>query len=713
MKATLKTFFIIGFILLSLLIDSHGQTIIEGRVYNKKNNQNLVGANIFLENTSFGASTDTSGKFIITVNGLETGHYTLHVNYMGFHDHERKLLIRQGDKLSLKLPLKESFLYMDQIVVTGTKTERILKDSPVTTMVIKGEKISESGASDVSELLGEVTGITIDESARFGSSVDLQGFDSNHILFMVDGMQLIGRLNGQMDISQIPISRIERIEVVKGATSSLYGSQAMGGVVNIITKKSTKNLDITSDIKTGSYNRYDGNISLGLPVGNWAANLVLGTRRFGGFDLDESTEVQEGRSFIKYDAGLNINGKLSRNSTLSFQGSWFDEEQKRVLNAFFEEKTQNKRTAFKLQTDVDSLWTMFFRASVDYSRYNHSYSEVVRSSGYIKNSDPTKDELLRGELLLSKKIFPHNIDFGYSYEIEKIESIRIEQQQKKSQLHNLFMQDEYKPVNWLSILAGGRYDMHSIYGNQFSPKISLMLVPKSNRRLRVSYGHGFRAPSFKELYLKLYVGDVNLWVLGNPDLKPENSKAFNIDYEVWNSRNYHVRANLFYNRISDLIDDIRIPSDDGSLNYTYINFASAQTWGGECDLHYFPGDMVELSFGYSYLDSYEETSGKPLSGKAKHRGQAGAIISLPYNIKFNIRAVYTGEKTDRLIDDESGQVSEEIPIEDYFIYNLNISAALPLGLRIYGGGRNLSDYVNKTWGPMPGREWYLGLSYSY
>lgn len=691
----------------------YAQASISGRIFNSKTNEGLAGANIFLEGTARGGVSDSDGNFEFSPKGLTSGKYTLVATYMGFHDNFQEINFESGKNIVLDIPLKESLLYLDQIVVTGTRTERILKDTPVTTQVIKGKKITESGTSNISELLSEVTGISIDENPRFGKGIDLQGFDSNHILLMVDGMKVIGRLSGQLDISQFPVSRIDRIEVVKGATSALYGSQAMGGVVNIITKKQQGRADLSADIKTGAYERLDGQVSFGMPIQNWSPRITFGTRRFGGFDLNKKTELEDGRNFVKYNADLNVSGRINDNIGLQLLGAYFEEEQKRILNDFFEEKTNNDRSSFRIQTDVKSFLSMSLQAGVEYSKYRHVYGEIVRSSGYFKKGESAVDELTRADLLFGKSSGDHVLSIGISSELESIEAGRVDGKSRSASLHNIFIQDEYKPLSWLSILAGGRYDMHSIYGNQFSPKVSVMLIPKRNRRIRLSYGRGFRAPDFKELYLTLYVSDVNLTVNGNPDLMPEKSHAVNLDYEVWNDHNYHMNFNLFFNQITDLIEDIRLDSNDGSLNYTYTNFSAAKTWGGEWDMRYFPKDWLEVSLGYRYLDSREETTGEAISGKAKHQGNIGAIFSLPWNININTRLQYSGKKIDRLINDDTGGVSEKISVPDFSLLHINVSAGLPYGFRTYAGIRNLTDYVNKTWGPMPGREWYLGLSYQY
>ena len=686
---------------------------IVGRISDKETGEALPGANIVIEGKSIGTSADEEGYYELFVPDDIHGDNLLIASFVGYHDAVRKITFPLKEQLNINIELPVSLLSMDQIVVTGTRTERFLKDTPVTTQVIKGQTLEESGSTDVGEILSEVNGVSVDQHVRFGSEVDIQGFDNNHILVLINGMKMIGRVNGNLDIAQIPSSEIERIEVVKGPTSALYGSQGMGGVINIITKEPAKKLSINSDLKAGSYGRYDGNLSLSYPLGKWQPYISGSYRKYGGFDLDKSTPIEDGSRLTKYDGQFGLTGKIVNDLELNLQGWYFQEERRRNLSADFEEKSTNDRTAVRAQAETKTMLPVEVNTSLEFSQYDHLYGEIVRRSGYFKGGDRNIDELLKYDLLTSKNWNNNKLSLGYSYEYESVNSDRVESKKRNSNLHNIFLQDEYKFNTYLTLLGGIRFDSHSIYGEEFSPKFSLMVSPTYRSRIRLSFGHGFRAPSFKELYLMLRVPDVNLIVDGNPDLKPERSNAINADYELWNSNNYHLRLNLFYNKISNLIDDIRIDDGTPNLIYTYRNFASASTWGGEWDMKYFPTYWIEVTLGYSYLDSHDEKTGGPLPGRAKHRGKAGFIITFPRDIKLNMRSFYTGERLDTQINDETGEISEKIKINDYFLVNGNVSMPLPYRLKIYLGVRNLTDYVDKIWGPMPGREFYSGLTYKF
>jgi outer membrane receptor for ferrienterochelin and colicins len=699
-------------LLMFLLYGYIQSATIDGRVIDKYSGKALAGANVYIKDTSFGSSSDSDGYFSFDVTNAQKGDYKLVTTYIGYYDKIIDISLPLNINI-FTIRLKESMLLMDQIVITGTREERFLKDSPVTTQVINSKQIEEKGANNVGDLLSEATGIVIEQDSRFGNMVTLQGFDSNHILFLVNGIKVIGRLNGQFDISQLSASDIERIEVLKGPTSALYGSQAMGGVINIITKRPIDDFQITVNSKFGSYNRINSDLNISYPIAAWKSKINIGTRHFGGYDLDEQTELQDRRTFNKLNSDLQFDGKISQEVKLNLSASYFKEEQSRILNTIFSEKIDNERYSARIGANIDSLFPFAIESNFSYEHYDHNYSEIVRSSGYVKSADPTKNDFSQFLTLLNKEWENHLFQFGYSMEYDAINSSRINSGYKKSFLHGIFVSDEYKNGSFFTIQGGARLDIHSIYGQQFSPKLSLMFVPGYTGRLRLSYGHGFRAPSFKELYLTLYVGDVNLSIKGNPLLKPENSNSLSLDYEFWNTDNYHVHTNLYYNRVKDLISDIRTSGDGSGLYYTYHNFGQVETWGVEWEMKYFPIDIFEISLGYTYMNSFVQETGDALSGKSHHTARGAILVSLPWKIKINFRTQYFGAKSDTRINEDTGEILDKNNIADYALLNLNISKTFFTHFKLSIGGTNLNDYINRVWGPLPGREIYAELRYRY
>ncbi len=686
---------------------------IRGTVVDKKTQKPLAGANIYVESTSIGVSSDVQGNFYLTIPDSLSGAYNVFCTYIGYHDEKYSLRLPLSRDVKFTFQLKESLLMMDQIVVTGTRSERFLKDTPVTTQVIKGDALTERGSSNLAEVLSEATGITAEYNPRFGSGLDLQGFDSNHILLLIDGVKAIGRLNGEMDFSQFQAANIERIEVVKGATSAQYGSQAMGGVINIITKEPYDSSGIRASVRYGSHNRIEAGSTVHFMFRDWQPQLHVNYRHSDGFDLDKTDQKTDGPRYNRYDADFSLIHKTASATNTQIQARFFRENKNLLLNHFFESRTVNTRRTIHLQDNRSPGKLFNLHTSASYSFYKHTYDELVRSSGFVKNSDPTENELYKANIQASKTFFNNDLQFGYNFEKETIQSQRISGNIRHSNLHSLYLLDEWKPFTSATLLTGLRVDAHSIYGNHFSPKISLMWAATHTSRIRLSYGQGFRAPSFKELYLTLHVDEVNLTITGNPRLEPETSESVNLDYEIWNSDNYHTRLNLFFNRITNLINDIRIPTDDGSLRYTYHNFARADTWGVEWDMKFFPVEIFELTLGYRYLNSLELPEKTPIPGKIMHKGHGGVLLKLPLHIHFNTRVQYFGSRNDSYVDESTNTVVQIPSIPAYWLFHANLSKTFSNGLVFSIGGRNLSNQINPQWGPVPGREWYTGLSFHF
>lgn len=686
--------------------------LITGKVTDTEHNEPLVGANVMIRGTSFGASTDEEGRFQLDVTHLHPGSYKLGVSYVGYHDHYTDLSIPTNGKNEYNFRLKESALTLDQIVVTGTRSERMLKHAPVTTQVIKEETIAESGAANLAEVLQRVTGVTVESNAlgTGTSTVELQGFGSNHVLVMVDGMKMIGRVRGDLDISQIPSGQIERIEIVKGATSTLYGSEAMGGVINIITKKPKEHLQVNTSTQIGNYGKINTNVDLGGTINGWMQKANFSYRRSSGFDLDKSTPVWNGTAFNKYNGSFMLKKDITAKTSFQANVNYFQEDQRAVADHDFETVVDNKYVSAKIGFENrynDNLKTTL---GIEYSNSYHDQDRKVRRSGFIVNEKPTIEKLYKGEVLFdwtpdySNTALSHKINGGYSFESESIETERVfGSGEKTNSLHNIFIQDEMR-IDMFTFSPGIRVDKHSVYGTYYSPKLSAMLSPAYNIRIRASYGHGFRAPSFKELYWD-YFSSIGYQIEGNPKLQPEDSESLNLGAEFWTENNYHTRINLFYNRIMNLIDFRFIEFNNGVSRYTLANISGARTWGAEWDMEYYPNDWFETGLGYYYLDSKNDINDQPLQLKPKHRTNLRFGFKFFNDFKLTTTIQTSSRKFYYSADDP--EETHKNWLEAYSLFHADLSVPIISQINMNIGIKNITDYVNLEWGPMPGREYYV------
>jgi len=692
---------VIGFSPILLFAESY---LIDGKIFDADTGDPLSFANIYFHQTDIGCVSDVSGYFKMDKVPFQSA--TLVVSVIGYQTLKQD--VKFPIKVPLELGLKKELIEMSSIVVTGTRTERYLKDVPITTQVIKGEKLQRMGAQDVSSVLSEITGIAVVEN-QFGTGVEIGGFDADHILVMIDGMRMIGRTNGQLDISQIAVDQIERIEIVKGAASAIYGSEAMGGVVNIITKQPEK--EFTSSIygDIGSFNRINGNLSLTGGLGNWLSKFHAGLRMYGGDAVNGNSLWEDGSKYNKVNVGFQIDGQLLSNLKLRLINDSFIEDQILNVENVFEDIVDNRRFLNRIEMDLQK-GEFVFKPSVEVSHYNHLYEQFVVVSGYKRKSDRTIDDRSHVDLLFQSPYKNHQLNGGFGIVNESIQSDRITSGSSESNLLYLFGQDDWEINDKYTLLTGIRIDNHSQYGLHYSPKIALMYKPGLVSRVRFSYGRGFRAPSFKELYLDFQIIQAGYHIFGSPDLKPEISSSFSLDIERWNSGSYHGRISFFHNQIHNLIDYVSAGVEEETNLHLWetANLKRARTMGMDLDLKWFITSNVEWSVGYGYLDSWDVDNESPINLKAKHKLNQTVEIKLPYNISWNIRAQHIGQ---RYYGEEGvieGEFVEEW-IDDYTLFHTNFSIPVMNLFELNTGIKNITDVYDETWGPMPGREWYIGI----
>jgi outer membrane receptor for ferrienterochelin and colicins len=407
---------------------------------------------------------------------------------------------------------------------------------------------------------------------------------------------------------------------------------------------------------------------------------------------------------------LQSSGELTKTLTLNLQVTGFREIQSTDLQVF-EDITTNQRHAGRLEF-VKNISRSTVTLGLEYSDYDHVYQRQVSSSGFIKTSDQTLQSMLRGELRTFRNGERHDLMLGLGNELETTSSDRISGGRQAAALGHLFLQDEWSLTSKMLGTWGFRWDRHSIYGNYLSPKLSLMFKPEQISRIRLSFGQGFRAPSFKELFLDYTVESIGYRILGNANLRPERSNNISLDIERWHTQKYHGRINLFYNRIENLIDYLFIGVDNNLQLWQTANIREAVTNGVEVDLTCFFSPQMEWTLGYAYLNAWDVDNESPINLKAKHKANTSLRLKLGQTTRLNVNGQYIG---DRYYGNAgvSGNTVSETWLASYAIWNIHVQKDAFDGLTLNAGIKNLTDIYDSVWGPMPGREWYLGFNYNY
>jgi outer membrane receptor for ferrienterochelin and colicins len=612
----MKYILLIWFLSLNALIFSQ-EVRISGHVIDS-DSSSVPGATILIKGTTLGTVTDKNGFY--TLNRIKPGTYNIQISLLGYETLDRTTVIGAG-RNSFDYKLKASNINLNEVVVTGTKSEKAIKDVPVITQVISARQMMDLGINTVLGALEKmVPGL---EVSQFGTltSVTLQGMNAKYILFLIDGERIAGEVNGDVDYSMLNLENIDRIEVIKGASSSLYGSNAIGGVINIITKKITEPFEAKLYSRYSKFNELQTGGGIGWKQGLLGSRTGVNYSRTDGYDnTPETPHDWTQNPYYSY----SINQKFEITPTSRFTLVPYFTYYK------FERGNVSARPAHDLYTDLSGgMKGEYFlgKNSIELSYYRDRYNtynvlELLNNKKETVSWDFIQTARAQGNIHLSDK---NTLIAGLEYNNEKLYSIRIEGGLKSDGEAVVYVQDDIHLGDRWDFIAGIRSSDHSKYGLKAAPKISVMFK-QGFLNFRASAGTGFRSPSLKELYMYFdHFGE--FYVLGNTQLKPESSKYISGSAELsrpWNNSS----VTIYRNELSNMITD-RVLPDSVHLTYQYQNVASATVYGFDFITKQKLSNGLWFSGGYSYVHSRDNQTGLQLYGTTKNSGN----LSLDYNFK--------------------------------------------------------------------------------
>jgi outer membrane receptor for ferrienterochelin and colicins len=580
----------------------------------------VTGATISLKGTTLGTVTDKKGFY--KINKIIPGTYSLRVSFVGFESQEQTVDIQNADT-HFDFYLKESNIDLNEVVVTGTKSEKTIKNVPVLTQVISARKMLELGLTNVTDALQTmVPGINVSHQGTL-VTVTLQGMDAKYVLFLIDGERIAGEVDGDIDYSMLNLQNIDRIEIIKGASSSLYGSNAIGGVINIITKKINEPFDAKFYSRYSKYNELYSGGSIALKKGIIGSRTSINFSRTDGYDVTPETPHDWTQN--PYNSfQISQKFEITPSSKFSFT-PYFTYYQ-------FERGNVSARPVHDLYLDLSGGLKgqyYFGKSSIDFSYYRDRYNTYTILEQLNNKRDTASFDFIQtfrtqGNFYLSEK---NSLTAGVEYNTERLFSTRVEGGLKNASEAVVYLQEDIRFGERWELIAGIRTGSHSNYGFNAAPKISAMFK-QGFVNFRASAGMGFRSPALKELYFSFdHFGQFS--VQGYPQLKPESSKYISGSIEFskpWNNSSLTVYRNV----LSDMITTHLISVPDAvEPTYLYGNVASASVSGIDIlsKQKLFKG--VWLNAGYSYVHALDNETGLQLFGTTKHSGK----ISVDYNFK--------------------------------------------------------------------------------
>ena len=633
---------------------------------------------------------------------------------------------------------------LDEVVVTGARREQRLADTVVDTEVIDAEQIRTSGSETVAELLEEQPGVDIFQDVR-GQSVRLLGFDPEHVLILIDGERTVGRINGGLDLSRYSLDEIERVEIVRGASSALYGSDALGGVVNLITRDADEpwtlegratygftdpqrsnrrsrfqggpRADDQSDLPQDSYSgTYDITATAGHRAERWGGRLTLGYHRLDAFDLDPRDDANTGP----------LSSQFSGSAQLHFEPS--DRHRIRVRASYSYRDTealeQRGRVVYERLTRTEDLQTFLkqtielpgdhgeLEIALNYSRFDDQYLVRLRDDPPPTAATDTTEQLGEANLRWNWLITPHHaFTAGVDTYYEALESDRLSEPGGRLRVAP-YLQHEWSPLDspYLAIVPGLRADFDTSFGSAVSPKLSVRIDPIDELAIRLSGGRGFRSPGFRELLLNFTDNEsIGYVVEGNPELQPETSWTVNGSVEARPHDRVWLAALAHWSLIDDLITtDALETTESGATRYSYVNIARARTAGFELRARTEPVDGLQFGLSYTFLDAEDLDSGEALPGRARHRGSFRASYRHDASgVHALVRSQLVGPRF------FSGSDADGTPTlvesEAYLSLDLRLEKRFGDHVRLFVGADNVMNNGGTYLGVRP-RTFYTGIA---
>ena len=616
---------------------------------------------------------------------------------------------------------------LEPIVVTATRTPQRLKDTPVITNLITRAEIEATGAENIGEVLEHTAGIIIHRDGH-GDGVQLQGLDSEYVLILVDGEPQVGRIAGKLDMARLAVENVERIEIVKGATASLFGNSALGGVINIITRKATAPFSVQVSQNFEQNNTLDSRGTLELQRDKLNALLTLSHNRRSPIDLDTSDLTTTIDGYANVTGSARTEYQLTSATNLVFSGQYFTQSQEGISESgpvTFDRlgDIENFSGSVGVEHEFGSgntrnMSPTLLTGKLYATRYDDESTVSDRETAEVSSQNLNIQDLFKGEVQFNTTFWEkHQLTLGGEVILENLQSERITGGERGLLTNSLFVQNEFRPISAFAFVIGGRLDNHSEFGAHFSPKLSSMYRVTDNLQLRASYGQGFRAPDFKNLYLDFTNVTAGYQVLGNPSLQPESSHNWNLGMEYQVLDGLLARIHIYRNDLHNLIEAERIgTSAAGGSKFEYQNISRAYTEGVDVEAQ----TRIEVgsiggftsTVGYAYLRGADKETGLPLLNRSTHSSTLKLAYLHPNSgVQVDLRGRYASQWG--FFDDGDKVLESEELAPSYWVWNIRASKTLFKILKASIGCNNIFDFKIPTFYTFTGRSFYGGLSLTY
>lgn len=659
----------------------------------------------------------------------------------------------------------------DEVVVTATRTENDVKKVPASTQVITQEDIKRGGATSVRNALSMYANIFQKSKVRGGGhDIIIRGMETKHSLVMVNGRRISNEadangLGNAMSLDRININDVEKIEIVRGPSSALYGSEAMGGVLNIITKPSKEQTLLTGLEHTSEDTSHWWHADTGR-IGNFSMTLDARFNKINRSMLDTATESDPYGTAQTYNASLNyyVNDHSYVNAYMDYYSQHLKTDMGTPAMKPITLTTSSGTMSLSGQAMLEGTGSKAFKQKnygiswngktdkndwqiqAYMSKFNWSTTSNTKVLGSIP---PAGMEMMFNAMLQKKNTYDFNHDEHNMWAIEGRDSLRVNDHhrvtfgaeyvkdkvagtglgsngdgvhsitengktksssEKTLSSYAAYLQDEIEYGKWF-IVPAIRYDHHSAYGSHTSPKIGVTYNATDHFRIKANYGDGFKAPSVSQLFydLDMRMGPSYVHLTGNPNLKPEKSKSWDLGVEAEFGKGYG-SLTYFDNDVDNLIASIPKGTDSNGHNlYRYENVNKARIKGLENTLGYRFNDTLEFKVTSTLLDAKDTSAGKDLTQRAR----LSQIYQLIYDDHKDTgwSAVLWNQLDYKFVTGKAWESGESVK-KSYSLTNFSLTRKVNKDTRVYGSVQNIFDKKDADC-DLDGRFWSIGWEHKF
>lgn len=614
-------------VLCCLMTSLYAQVTLSGKVTDQENGEPLAGVNIRVDNSLSGGTTNGKGEF--RIKSLPEGKHKLSFTYVGYSS---KHFTTEGNQSAIQIKMEASYNNIAQVVVTGTGTHRRMTDSPVPVSVITAKEISNANISSLEEALVKLSPNISSYTNGMGTTMSLNGINEDYVLILENGR----RLAGEDRYTRINIANIKRIEVLNGAASALYGSDAIGGVINIITDNTRNTVNLSGYTHYSSEGRFTEAINADINAGKLASYTSYQRRQAGSWQnnpIDEYGNLTgKPTSTGFYSNTLNQRFVFNATDKLSFyvRGTLYDNKTRRPQNATYFSKSKGnfvEKDAYTYNIKHETYTygagmkyminrSAYIDAEVYSDNFSSDYVYFKKSGSYLPGDEVTRKKVhyYNGNVKGIFRVGDYNkISTGIEYVNEQLKSESDNISFKNMYTMAFYAQDEIRLMKNLQAVLGLRYIYNENFRNYATPNASLM-YKLGGLNIRAAYASGFRTPTLSQLYATDESKSKNRYTVGNSALKPEKSNFYSLNAE-YNYKWISVSITGFINDIRDMInyrslseeEIIAMGLEDKSAQFDEIrqrdNIDKAKTKGLSLNATVNLGAGFRISGGYTYMDT--------------------------------------------------------------------------------------------------------------